>query len=264
MKVLVLGTSHCGCVRLASDWIDRAYPTLEVDYYALPGAAHARAMKIGSTFGPTPSYAYDCKMSKDWNGRLVVDLAPYAHIFHVGERFSMGAITRLMADFDVLEWPERSLRPVMSLSAARALISSAVNEVVEMRHCVFEDDPRFTFMPAPYPLARGAQYGPGFEKNMARLHDRTTAAQWSQTYEDLISAALAQYGYGFLPQPMHTRQSCFATKDRYARPKSSVQDVGDKVDNRHTNATYGQAIFAAYALHHLGLSPEIAALAPQP
>ncbi|MFT6168637.1 MAG: hypothetical protein ACJAR9_000749 [Celeribacter sp.] len=255
MKVLVLGTSHCAAVRLASDWIARAYPTLDVDYYALPGAVHARSLMIGSTFGPTPSDTYGCKMSGAWNDRMIVDLAPYAHIFHIGERFSMGAITRLMADFDVLELPERSLRPVMSLSAAQALIGSAIDDVVATRHSVFDDDPRFTFMPAPYPLARAAQRGPGFEATMARLNTRNTAPDWSQIYEDLIAASLAHYGYRFMAQPLGTRQGVFATKDRYARPNSSARDVGNKVDNRHTNAAYGQDIFAAYALQQLGLTP---------
>lgn len=263
MKVLVLGTSHSASVRMAADWIKRAYPALEVDYFSLPGAVHSRSLMIGSTFGPTPSDAYGCKMCQQWNGSLMVDLAPYAQIFHVGERFAMGAVTRLMADYDILNYEERSLRPVMSLSAARALIGSAVYDVVEARHDVFDDDPRLTFMPAPYPLARGAKRGPGFESTISRLNQRLTAPEWSHIYEHAIGTSLADFGYRFLAQLDHTRKGIFATKDVYARPKTSVADVGDKVDNRHTNASYGQEIFAAYAQSRLGLAPLETASAPQ-
>ncbi|MBU2865566.1 hypothetical protein [Pacificibacter marinus] len=263
MKVLVLGTSHSASLRMSADWIKRAYPSLEVDYFSLPGIVHSRSLMIGSTFGPTPSDAYGCKMSQQWNGSLIVDLAPYAQIFHVGERFAMGAVTRLMADYDILEHEERSLRPVMSLSAARALIGSAVYDFVEARHDVFGDDRRITFMPAPYPLARSAKRGPGFENTMSRLNKRHTAADWSQIYEHAMGTSLADFGYRFIAQPMHTRQGIFATQDIFARPKSSVADVGDKVDNRHTNANYGQEIFAAYAQSQLGLAPLEMASAPQ-
>jgi hypothetical protein len=263
MKVLVLGTSHSASVRMGADWIKRAYPSLEVDYFSLPGAVHVRSLMIGSTFGPTPSDTYGCKMSQQWNDSLFVDLAPYAQVFHVGERFSMLAVARLMADYDILELEERSLRPVMSLSAARALIGSAVYDLVEARHDVFGDDTRFTFMPAPYPLARGAKRGPGFEPTMARLNKRLTAPDWSLMYEHTIATSLADFGYRFIPQPAHTRKGVFATKDIYARPNSSVADVGDKVDNRHTNAAYGQEIFAAYAQSQLGLAPLEPASAPQ-
>lgn len=263
MKVLVLGTSHSASVRMGADWIKRAFPSLEVDYFSLPGAVHSRSLMIGCTFGPTPSDAYGCKMSQQWNGSLMVDLSPYAQIFHVGERFTMGAVTGLMADYDILEHDERSLRPVMSLSAARALIGSAVYDFIEGRHAVFGDDKRFTFMPAPYPLARGAKRGPGYEAAMARLNKRHTASDWSQMYEHAIATSLADFGYRFIPQPTHTRNGVFATNDIYARPKTSVADVGAKVDNRHTNAAYGQEIFAAYAQSQLGLTPLETASAPQ-
>jgi hypothetical protein len=263
MKVLVLGTSHSASVRMSADWIKRAYPDLEVDYFSLPGAVHARSLMIGSTFGPTPSDAYGCKMSQKWNDGLTVDLAPYAQIFHVGERFTMLSVARLMADFDILETDERSLRPVMSLSAARALIGTAVYDCVEARHDVFDDDNRFTFMPAPYPLARGSKQGAGHEPTMARLNKRQTATNWSQMYEHAIATSLADFGYRFIPQPEHTRKGVFATKDIYARPNTSVADVGNKVDNRHTNAAFGQEIFTAYAQSQLGLSPLETASAPQ-
>lgn len=263
MKVLVLGTSQSVSVRLASDWITRAYPSLDVDYFALPGAVHASSLMIGSTFGPTPSNTYGCKMSQAWNHKIAIDLAPYAQIFHVGERFAMGAVTRLMAEFDLLELEERSLRPVMSLSAARALVGSAVYDFVEDRHHVFDDDPRFTFMPAPYPLARGAQWGPGHEGTLSRLNKRLNAPDWSEMYEHAMQTSLADFGYRFMAQPPETRQGHFATKDLYARPGSSVEEAGDKVDNRHTNAIYGQDIFTAFAQEQLGLAPEIAASASQ-
>jgi hypothetical protein len=255
MKVLVMGTSHVGCIRMASKWTKAAFPTLDVTYFALPSIMYANALMIGSCFGPTKANKKDCLASLERNGSEYIDLAPFDQIFHVGERLAMSPVDRFMADTDILELSERGDRSLITLRAAKALIEASVVEYAEERHSLFGDDPRITFTPAPYPLARSAEIGRGQERVWAQLNTRKTAQDWSHILDHIMEKTLEMFGYKFMPQPMETRHGIFTTDNRYARPRGAIQKRGGDVDNRHMNTAFGQNIFAAFARTQLGLRP---------
>lgn len=258
MKILVMGTSHVGCVRMASDWIKAAFPTLDVTYFALPSVMYSNALMIGSCFGPTKAKRRDCKASVERNGSEYIDLAPFDQIFKVGESLTTHPMNRFIAETDILELGERGDRSLMTQRAITALIRASVLDYVEWRHSLFGDDPRITFTPFPYPLAQAADIGRGNEQLWAQLSTRETAQDWSRILDRTMEKALAKFGYGFMPQPKHTLEGAFSTADRYARPRGLTPKDGAQPDHRHMNTAFGQNIFAALAQTQLGLRPVIA------
>lgn len=263
MKVLVLGTSHSGSVRAASDWIATAFPSLDVSYFGLAGRFHTRAVYKDGIFGPAPEDTEACKSSEAWNDAQSVDLTAFDHVIHIGSRFAMADCVRLLADYDTLESPERISTALMSQAAAEALVAAAVTETVQRLHALFGDAARLTFSPAPYPLARSWKPGPGHERALSELNGRTAAAFWAERYDGIIEAALHEVGYGFVAQPMNTRKAPFSTSNTFARADTAPAGAGKNVDNRHMNEHYGQHLFAAFADQILGLAPTEQAKSPE-
>ncbi|RPE67062.1 hypothetical protein EDD53_1466 [Pacificibacter maritimus] len=248
MKILVMGTSHTAALRDAADWIGATYPDLDVTYFSLPGFYHARAQMNGPWFGPAKDDDKGRDISLQMNGCTAINLDDFAHILHIGSRFSLVKCSQLMADFDILGHPTRTGRPLMTRAAALGLIAASVEQDVATRSVMADHDPRFTFMPAPYPLARSRMHGAGHEPALSRLDARDTAQDWADTYSKVIQTTLANVENHFLAQPVSTLAAPFFTDNIYALTE-------DTADNRHMNASFGQAVFAHFATHRLGLDP---------
>lgn len=251
MKILVLGTSHAGTVRMAHDTIAARFPTLELSYFGLPGGEFGNAVMDGSCF-VAPESARE--VSQDWNGCLSTDLAAVDHVFLVGERFGHETVLRLLLWHDTLEEGARREFPVMSRAAMTALIESAVSVRVGSINRRLGGHAPLTVTPAPYPLLRSWRPGKGHERKIKELVERAHIDDWIEVYETTIATQMAQAGLGFVPQPLETRHDCLRTLNRFARaplPKSPEKPV----DNRHMNAEFGALLFEDFAREILDIHP---------
>ncbi|MGD9919545.1 MAG: hypothetical protein AB7U46_16155 [Paenirhodobacter sp.] len=256
MKILVLGTSHSGTIRLARPEIAQAFPGLDLTFYGLPGAAFLTARCEGGVFGPARGDRFGRAKARKWNDTPEIDLAPFERIFCVGDRFQLMTMARLIGGHDILEEPGRAERPLISTAAAEALIDGLVGARVAKLAALFGPDPRFCFQPAPFPLALTRNTGPGHERALSALATHASAARWIAFYEAAIARHLAAAGYRFLPQPEETRSEACFSLDRFARPPVAG---AKKPDYRHLDAGYGAQAFADYARRELGLTPSPAA-----
>ena len=250
MKVLVLGTSHVGAFLHAREAIAADFPALDVDYFGLSGEVFSRARTIDGVFGPEK----EDDRQFEWNPARTVDIRPYDHILLTGTRFMWQAVMRLLAQYDVLEEPERRDNTVMSRAAMAAMIDGAAELSCAQLNDRMPLDARVTALPAPYPLVRSWQLGYGHEPLVTAAAALSSAAAWTAHYEAAIARHLAPYGVRFMAQPMDTRHDALRSDNRFALAGSSAQEAGPRADNRHLNADYGRVAFTRYAEDILGLT----------
>ncbi len=258
-KILILGSSHTGAFQTARHRIAAAFPALDVSYFGLPGSGFFNATLTQGVFAAPEDYARQFQ----WMETREIDLHPFERVLLVGERFAFGAVMRLLMGQDILEEPQRTKRPLMSRAAMQELIGALVEQRVEALLTKFGRDTRFTFVPAPYPLARSLQSGPGQEKALKSVLKRDTGADWGRTYEARIASEMAAAGLDFLAQPRETRDSYLTTQDRFARQDAPEEASETQIDNRHMNDDYGWQVFCAYAATRLEIRPELEALADE-
>ncbi|WP_417248207.1 hypothetical protein [Celeribacter sp.] len=254
MKVLVIGTSHSATIRMAHDEIAARFPTLDVDYFGLPGREFFQADVIGTTFTPQADAR---KIAFEWNNTETVDLAHYDHLFVVGDRYGLLSILRLLVQYDTLEEGKRRGGPVMSRAAMTALIEGAVSHCVDALVARFGRFPHVTTTPAPYPLKRSWRPGAGHERHLTELTHRAHAEDWIEVYENAIEQQVTAAGIGFVPQPLETRYDAFRTLNRFARARSTAEGT-QRIDNRHMNADFGALLFETFARDILDIHPAAA------
>lgn len=265
-RLLVIGTSHAGTLRMAEAAIAADWPDRRPQWYALPGGAFATARRDAEgMFGPDPDHPTGPRKAIEWNGRDRIDLRPYDRILLVGERFRLFYIAALLRDVDIWDHPSRGSARSLSLAfvtdAIRALVDLAADQVLTQ----FGPDARITVAPAPYPLLRAGERGWGHDRAIAGLRGLPAAAEIEALYEGVIAEALAARGYGCLFQPEDTRAGPFATADRFARPGPDTPPGAPprRPDLRHMNAAFGHRVYAAW-MQRLAAEPAPQGLSAAP
>lgn len=258
-KILIIGTSHTGAFYTARDAIAAGFPDLDVSYFGLPGRVYSSAVYEGGVFRAPE----DMPRQLAWMDRREIDFAPFSHILHVGERYALNHVMRLMVFHDVLEEPERTGRAFISSAALADMIRGTVARRAERLLERFGKDSRACFLPAPYPLARSTRPGAGHEYALAALGKRAHGAKWMALYEQIIEEEMHKAGLDVLLQPPQTRAGQFMTADRFARAGTDQSAPPDQVDHRHMNADYGWQVFCAFAQRCLGQTPESGFAVPE-
>lgn len=249
MKVAVIGTSHTGAIHAALPDISASYPQLQLSFFGLPGVEFARAIYQDGVLSPPAD-----NLDLPWMTATSLDLKPFDHILLAGPRVGFARAATLITHHQLLELPEGDGRPFMSTAAMGALIQGLVDVQVQQTFERFGADERFCLLPAPFPLARAKDEGPGQEAMLIDLEAKIHARACFETFEDGVDRACESLGVRALRQPEQTRESFCTTRDKFAL---AAQVDPETPDHRHMNAAYGRAVFDAYATSILGLdSPD--------
>ncbi len=253
MKLAIVGSSHVGAVRQAAPRVLADYPTVEIAWFALPGAPFRR-MQVdeGGVLRIRDATPGDHQVSRKVNGDVCLDLAPFDRIWVIGNRFGFGRIVRLFLEQDVLEWPRTGRPRGMSLAFGARVLETLVEEACARIEGRFGRDPRLVVTPAPYFSETALTEGEGADKWMSKIFVHPHAARIEAMFETAIRERLAARGMGFMAQPQDTRARHMATGAEFSRDARDFRDTGRRLtDLRHMNAAFGAKLFRAFAELHL-------------
>lgn len=238
MRVLVLGNSHAATVRLAFPAIAAAYPSVQLSFWGLPGAAFAKA-RVGrdGRLAPDPSDGQSLRKVASWNEAETVDLSAFDRIFLVGLRHNLRPVLQLMRRLHPLDWGRKPGTLGVSAGFLRASVRGLIDQSLTEQADRTPFDARFAAMPAPYPATTVTTEGALYEPVTSALAAHPQAQDLMEIYEDEIAAAHVAHGLAYAPQPPETVAAAFLSHAHFLADPDR--------DGRHMNADYGLAAFAA-------------------
>ena len=260
MRIAVVGTSNIGAVKYAQDRIAAQHPSLKVTCFGLPGGKFDGAHLIDGQFGPDRSDHGAMKLARRVNGAPTINLAAFEHTLVIGDTLGMPATLWTALNYDVADWPARSGKPLLSLSAFQAAMSEAITPRAEHLRAQFGDLNIHVAL-APYPTTGVVPKGEHHQQPYAGMASHPEAARVHDIYRASLTNALHTRNMTLIPQPDNTIASPFLTKEAFGHgsmdfraPKNSTE--GRLLnDHRHMNADFGASLFAAFALA-IGATPQ--------
>jgi hypothetical protein len=242
-RLCIIGSSHVGAVKQAEPDIVRAYPGLQIDWFAVPGGAFRRRCKVvDGVLHAKPMNAKQAELFLTLNGDMSRDLAPYDRLWIIGDPMGVAETMRAWLD--------------LPATKARAITEGAVRTHVGHLTGRFPKDPRITVTAAPYPARSAAEPGPNHDEGLAGMLPRPDGNAICAEYEAMLNLALIEAGYDYLPQPAATRDGPFATADRYLHGARDFRAPDSpSADLIHMNATYGLELFHHFARTCLRIAP---------
>ncbi|OAN97320.1 hypothetical protein [Sulfitobacter geojensis] len=260
-KLMIIGSSHVGAYKNAAEAFARAYPDIDVSFFAMRGPLFLMgSMDDAGTFTPSFRNDKDRAFVRETNGAELAHTDGIDHLLLVGHRFAFGNLTSLLQDHDVLEGVRTGRAKLISEGLLKEIIENvAVTSVGEALAQLNGYEKPVTFAMAPYPASSIVVRAKNYE--MARLLElfwgRPDAAWVFELWLDHVRQALADEGHALLVQPDAVNAGPFATKPEFADRAASVDgDTLNNTDHRHMNADFGLAMLHAYAENHLGLAPQ--------
>jgi hypothetical protein len=168
----------------------------------------------------------------------------------------------LAAHYDVVDWPTRRVRPLISRPGFLAAMHEAIAARADLLARQFHKIRPLYAALAPYPSTAVAQRGPHRQEPYALIADHPELPRIHKLFRNALRAALAARGITFVPQPKETLAAPFFTKTAYATGAMDFRADGRVLDDhRHMNAAFGASLFRAFAL---ALGPTTVGADPRP
>lgn len=261
--VAVVGTSNIGALKYAADQIAGNHPDLQASFYGLPGGKFAQAqMDDKGQFQPPANDASGRKMAQKINGRAAIDLMGFDAVLVIADTLGMVQTLFLAAQYDVVDWPTRRERPLISapcfLAAMEEAITARADLLAQQFHAI---RPLYAAL-APYPSVAVTRRGPHRQDPYALVVDHPELPRIHALFRSALTHVLARRGIVFVPQPDETMAAPFLTRPEFAMGALDFR-AADRVlnDHRHMNAAFGASLFRAFAL---ALGPDMSGTAPRP
>jgi len=263
-KIAVVGTSNIGALKYASEAIAAAHPDLALTFYGLPGGRFAEAgVDARGLFQPAPDDEATRALSRKVNGTEALDLQVFDAVFAVADTLGMAQVLFVAAQYDVVDWPTRRERPLISEPAFLAAMDEAITARADALARQFAGIAPLYAALAPYPSVAVTRRGPHRQEPYPALAAHPELARVHALYISALTAALAARGIAFVAQPAETMAAPFLTRPEFARGAMDFRQHGRMLDDhRHMNAAFGASLFRAFALA-LGPTPPPAAPTPE-
>jgi len=263
-KIAVVGTSNIGALKYAADTIATAHPGLALTFYGLPGGRFAEAgVDADGRFRPAPGDEATHKLALRINGTEMLDLTAFDAVFVVADTLGMAQVLFVAAQYDVVDWPTRRDRPLMSEPAFLAAMDEAITARADALARQFAGIAPLYAALAPYPSVAVTRRGPHRQEPYPAIAAHPELARVHDLYIGALTAALAARGIAFVPQPDETLAAPFLTRPEFARGAMDFRQQGRVLDDhRHMNAAFGASLFRAFALA-LGPTPPLADPRPE-
>ena len=249
-RIAVVGTSNIGAVKYAEAEIAAEHPGLSVTFYGLPGGKFAEAgVDEAGLFQPAPGDGATRKLAERVNGTAALDLKAFDAVLAIGDTLGMAQTLFVATYYDVVDWPTRRDRPLISTPAFLAAMDEAIAIRADRLARQFKGvSPVFAAL-APYPTIAVTRRGPHRQEPYASVAGHPELARIHALYRDTLTAALAARGITFVPQPDETMAAPFLTRPDYAMGAMDFRTEGKVLnDHRHMNAAFGASLFRAFAL----------------
>lgn len=251
-RILFVGTSHLGALRLAWHDFSQRNPNVEAQFFGAQARTFRKADRLdGNRFGFTED-SIDRESAdaiRTIFGGLDVDLGWADHIVLVGVKNGVEAMLDLCLAFDIDGLPQAGLdlesRPPMSLPVFDSLLETVAQSQRKGAFEVLAEAPRTIVVPAPLPSnSLRAMKGP-------KARQFRAAADWDMTpaVERLWKAFRSVYdrnGKVYLAQPSDTLDRGLTRSEFAEGSVRLLKDEGHPSgDHRHMNAAYGARVLDA-------------------
>lgn len=256
-RLLVLGNSHVGALRMAKDAFRDRHPGVETTFFAAPGAHFLRG-RTGADGIWRPHMADDRARDiiMDINGATECDLSGYDAILIVGHRFGPNLLAEILTGHDVLGLPGRGAEAPEGRVSRRFVEQAAEAWIEESTRLVARrlgNAHPFILTDAPHPTDRIGTRGDDYGRLATCLQTHPAAGMLMDFWTDRVRAAVTAHGWGFLPQPAVTMSGPAATRPEYAEAAATGHGIpSDLSDHRHMNGDFGLAMLQAWAALHAG------------
>lgn len=259
-RLLVLGNSHVGALRMAREAFRARYPQVETTFFAAPGGHFLRG-RTGRD-GVWRPYLPDDRartVVEEINGAVECDLAGYDAILVIGHRFSPHVLTEILLENEILGLPWRSEGSpegrVSRRFVERTMDAVAEEHVAEIERRLGTRHP-FVIAPAPFPSDRIGSRGDEVSRLTEFLQRHPAIGDLMAYWTASIASAARRRGWTYLPQPAGTLSGPAATRAEFAEAAATGDGARmDHTDHRHMNGDFGLAILEAWAASH-GLLPQ--------
>ncbi len=249
-KIAVVGTSNIGAVKYAASTMAAEFPDLAVTFYGLPGGKFAKARVDGQGhFQPPKQDEATRKLAQKVNGTATLDLRGLDAVLVIADALGMVETLFVAAQYDVIDWPTRRDRPLLSGPAFHAAMREAITTRCEALARQFDGIAPLFVAQAPYPSTAVTQAGPHRKDPYAMVADHPELPRLHDMFRAALTRTLAEHGITFVPQPAETMAGPFLTKPAHAKGALDFR-AEDRVldDHRHMNAAFGASLFRAFAL----------------
>lgn len=258
-RLLVLGNSHVGALRMAQDAFRARYPQVEIAFFAAPGGHFLRG-RTGRD-GIWRPYLPDDRAREvvvEINGAAECDLAGQDAILVIGHRFSPHVLTEILQDHEIIGLPWRSEGSPQG-RVSRGFVDRTMDAVTEdhVDQIVRRIGTRHPYVlaAAPFPSDRIGTRGDEVSLLTEFLQRHPATRDLMPLWTGRIAAAAKRRGLGFLPQPESTMSGPAATRAEFAEAAATGDGAEmDFTDHRHMNGAFGLAMLEAWAAS-LGIAP---------
>ena len=259
--IAVVGTSNIGALKYAAAAIAAEHPGLSVTYWGLPGGKFAEcATDDAQVFGTPHGDTETRKLAQRINGTDSLDLGRFDATLVIADTMGLPAVLFMAGNDDVIDWPPRREKPLLSLPAFLAAMDEAIAERVQDIARQFRGVRRLFLARAPYPTTVVTRRGPLRLEPFASVAAHPEAARIEALYTQALARALSDRGIILVAQPKDTIAAPFLTRPEFGKGAEDFRAAGRVLDDhRHMNAAFGASLFRAFAL---ALGPENTGAAP--
>lgn len=259
-RLLVLGNSHVGALRMAQDAFRTRFPQVDTAFFAAPGGNFLRG-RTGRDGVWRPYLPDDNARAvvEEINGAAECDLAGHDAILVIGHRFSPHVLTEILMDHEIIGLPWRETgspeRRVSRGFVERTIAAVTEDHVDQIARRIGTRHP-YVLASAPFPSDRIGTRGDEVSLLTEFLQRHPATAELMPLWTDQIAAAAERRGWGFLPQPAGTMSGPAATRAEFAEAAATGDGAEmDFTDHRHMNGAFGLAMLEAWAASR-GLEPQ--------
>jgi len=260
-RIAVVGTSNIGALKYAADAIAAGHPGLAITFWGLPGGKFAEcATDDAGVFQPPPGDAETRKLAQRINGADGIDLTGFDATLVIADTMGLPSVLFVAGNYDVIDWPPRRDKPLLSEPAFRAAMDEAIADRADDLARQFRGAAPLFLARAPYPTTVVTRRGPLRLEPFASVASHPEAGRIERLYTAALARALAGRGITFVSQPADTIAAPFLTRPEFGKDAQDFRAEGRILDDhRHMNAAFGASLFRAFAL---ALGPETSGAAP--
>ena len=261
--IAIVGTSNIGAMKYAAPAIAAAYPDLALSFWGLPGGKFPDcAVDASGCLRTAPGDAEALKMARRINGADMIDLSRADACLVIADTMGLPQILFVACGYDVVDWPHRSDKPLLSQAAFLAMMDEVIEAAADDLARQFQGVTPLLVARAPYPTTVVTRRGPLRLEPFAAIAAHPEAARIEGLYTTALDRALSARAMTLVAQPADTIASPFLTRPAFGKAAGDFRAANRVLDDhRHMNAAFGASLFRAFAL---ALDPTIVGAEPRP
>jgi hypothetical protein len=246
-RIIIIGNSHVGALKLGWDLCAGDYPGTEVTFFAVPGSNFAEmrlgpGRRFGLPDGIDPE-SPALKSTLKVNGATAIDLSAADHVVWAGYEWRQSVLASLLVDHDIDGIREAGAGSLMSRAAFDAVCAAMAANMVPGRAWHDWTAPDLYILARPVPSEDCLQVQEGGKRGRwhRALRDGTPFGPALDAYFDAAARVFADRGIVLMRPPVSVRAPSGFTQAHFSRGSIRLGNRRPHPDEdlQHMNAAYG-------------------------